>query len=39
MLLFNKKLLTQNEREILNDLILVLQLAKVLTNNTKILRL
>ncbi len=39
MLLFNKKLLTQNEREILNDLILVLQLAKVLTNNAKILQL
>jgi len=39
MLLFNKKSLTQSERKILDNLIFVLQLAKMFINNAKILQL
>ncbi len=39
MLSFGEKSLTQSEREILDDLALVLQLVEVLTSDAKILRL
>ncbi len=39
MLLFDKKLLTQNKQKILDNLTLVLQLVRALINNTKILQL
>jgi len=39
MLLFDRKLLIQNKQKISNNLIFVLQLAKILTNNLKILQL